>query len=291
MVQTLPEYLLHWAERTPDAIFVGEPDRGRTHPYGEIAGRVGRLRAKLDRLGVRRGDLVAILAENSCAWAGSYLGIMAHGAVAVPLNTRHVAGDLGPALHRCRPAAAIADPDYVDRIPIPRRQVLTTTELGATGPGAPSIDGSEARPTELGLVCFTSGTTGTARGVMIHHEAVVRSGATFAQLFQSGPDSRTAVVCPLFHNTGYIDGLAHMLLANGRVDVPRRFDPEVTARALLAGAYSFLIGVPTMYGRMLPALSAAPPPADLAADLAADRATDRAPWLAHAGAPLPGALA
>jgi long-chain acyl-CoA synthetase len=108
---------------------------------------------------------------------------------------------------------------------------------------------------------------------------VVRSGATFAQLFQSGPDSATAVVCPLFHNTGYIDGVAHMLLANGRVDVPRRFDPEATARALRARDYSFLIGVPTMYGRMLPMLSAPPAPADLA------------PWLAYGGAPMPGPLA
>ena len=53
----------------------------------------------------------------------------------------------------------------------------------------------------------------------------------FAHLFQSGPDSATAVVCPLFHNTGYNDGLAHMLLANGRVDVPRRFDPAAVAAA------------------------------------------------------------
>ena len=94
MGQTLPEFLLHWAERTPDVVFVGEPDRGRTYTYGQVAALVARVRGSLRRLGVGRGDLVAMLAENSCAWVASYLGIVAHGAVAVPLSTRHVTGDL-----------------------------------------------------------------------------------------------------------------------------------------------------------------------------------------------------
>jgi acyl-CoA synthetase (AMP-forming)/AMP-acid ligase II len=98
---------------------------------------------------------------------------------------------------------------------------------------------------------------------MIRNESLVRSAETFAHLFQSGPDSATAVVCPLFHNTGYNDGLAHMLLASGRVDVPRRFDPDATARELAERRYSFLIGVPTIYSRMLTTLATAPPPADL----------------------------
>ena len=40
MIETLPEFLVHWAERTPDAVFVAEPDRGRSFTYGQIAARV-----------------------------------------------------------------------------------------------------------------------------------------------------------------------------------------------------------------------------------------------------------
>jgi len=277
MQQTLPECLLYWAERSPDAVFVGEPDRGREYTYGRVASQVARVRASLRRLGVGRGDRVAMLAENGGAWVAAYLGTMAQGAVAVPLNTRHVAGDLTPVFERCAPAAVVADPEYLDRVPVRYRgQVLTSTEVAEGGPG---VDGSEARGAEVGLICYTSGTTGEPRGVMIRNESLVRSATTFAQIFQSGPDSATAVVCPLFHNTGYNDGLAHMLLASGRVDVPRRFSPEATARALAERRYTFLIGVPTIYGRMLPLLTAAPPPAELA------------PWFAYGGAPMPAPLA
>src|SRR5262249_12437525 len=114
MLQTLPECLSHWAERTPDAVFVREPDHGRVHTYGAVAARVGRIRASLRRLGVARGDLVAILAENGAAWVAGYLGILAQGAVAVPLNTRHVAGDLDRVLERGVPAAVFAAPGYLD---------------------------------------------------------------------------------------------------------------------------------------------------------------------------------
>ncbi len=279
MVQTLPECLLYWAERNPNAVFVGEPDRGRVYTYGQVAARVARVRGGLGRLGVGRGDRVAMLAENSCAWVAGYLGIIAHGAVAVPLNTRHVADDLTRVFERSAPAAVFADPEYLARVPIRyREQVFPSTEVGEGQLAGPALDGSEARRTDLGVVCYTSGTTGEPRGVMIRNEALVRSATTFAQLFQSGPDSATAVVCPLFHNTGYNDGLAHMLLANGRVDVPRRFSPEATARALAERRYTFLIGVPTIYSRMLPMLATAPPPADLVS------------WFAYGGAAMPGSL-
>jgi acyl-CoA synthetase (AMP-forming)/AMP-acid ligase II len=223
-----------------------------------------------------------MLVENGAAWVVGFLGILAHGAIAVPIGTRHVEGDLGRLLARCAPAAVFADPRYVARLPADyQARVLASSDVGLPdAPGAGRrIDGSEAEPAAVGLVCFTSGTTGEPRGVMIGNDALVRSAETFAALFQSGPDSATAVVCPLFHNTGYVDGLGHMLVAGGRVDVPRRFDPASIARALSEGGCSFLIGVPTIYGRMLPMLADSPPPAGLA------------PWFAYGGAAMPGPLA
>jgi long-chain acyl-CoA synthetase len=280
MADTLPEYLLHWAERTPDTIFIGEPDRGRTYTYGEVARAVARFRARLRRLAVARGDRVAILGDNGASWVVAYLGALAQGAVAVPLNTRHAADDLSRALGDCEPAAIVGDPAYLARLPErDGARAIDATKLGAVDATAPALNGSDARSDEVGLLCYTSGTTGDPRGVMIRNASLVRSAATFAQIFQSDPDTRTAVVCPLFHNTGYNDGLAHMLLVNGRVDVPRRFDPEATAQALTDGHYPFLIGVPTIYHRMLVRLEAAPPPAG------------RMAWLVYGGAPMPGPLA
>jgi long-chain acyl-CoA synthetase len=280
MIETLPEFVLHWAERTPDAVFVAEPDRGRSFTYGQVAAWVARFRVHLRGLGAERGDRVAILADNSADWVVAYLAAIAHGAVAAPLNTRHASGDLDRVLDDLDPAVVVGDPGYLSRLSGgQRRRRIVSIGAGATPDAGPWLDGSEARPDDVGVLCYTSGTTGDPRGVMIRNGSLVRNAAMFAHLFHSGPDSATAVVCPLFHNTGYNDGLAHMLLANGRVDVPRRFDPPAVARALAGGRYTFLIGVPTIYGRMLPLLEAAPPPAA------------SSPWFAYGGAPMPGPLA
>src|SRR5262249_12285484 len=174
----------------------------------------------------------------------------------------------------------VGDPEYLSRLSgSHRRRHVASTDLDLAGDAGSALDGSEARPGDVGVLCYTSGTTGEPRGVMIRNGALVRNAAMFAHLFQSGPDSATPVVCPLFHNTGYNDGLAHMLLAGGRVEVPRRFHPPSVARALADGRYSFLIGVPTIYHRMLPMLEATPPP------------STSAPWFAYGGAPMPGPLA
>jgi acyl-CoA synthetase (AMP-forming)/AMP-acid ligase II len=280
MTDTLPEFLFHWAEHTPEVPFIGEPESDRAYTYGQVAGYVARFRARLRGLGVTRGDRVAILAENGCRWAVAYLGAIAHGAVAAPLNTRHAAADLERVLDDFTPAAVVVDPAHLARLSERYRlRAVVSIDLVMAGGTAPALDGSEARPGEIGVLCNTSGTTGEPRGVMIRNESLVRNAGMFAHLFQSGPDSATAVVCPLFHNTGYNDGLAHMLLANGRADVPRRFDPDATARAMAAGRYTFLIGVPTTYSRMLPWLEAAP------------LSPATAPWLAYGGAPMPGGLA
>src|SRR5512132_3760460 len=116
MTDTLPEFLFRWAERTPDAVFVTEPDRGRVYTYGQITGFLARFRAELRRLGVTRGDRVAILADNGCAWVVAYLGAIAQGAIAVPLNTRHATADLDRVLDDVDPAAIVGDPPYLARL-------------------------------------------------------------------------------------------------------------------------------------------------------------------------------
>ena len=278
MTTTLPEFLLHWAERTPERVFLAEPETGVTVSYAEAARQVAGLRADFRRRKIVRGDRVALLADNTAAWVTSYLAAMAHGAVVVPMNTRQAAADLAPVLADFDPAVIVGDPAYLTRVPDTYSGRLLPTDAFDRIARHPGILGSEALSGELGSLCYTSGTTGEARGVMLRHESLVTSARTFAHLFQSGPDTCAPVVVPLFHNTGYIDCLGHILVAGGRIDLFRRFNAERIGRATLAGAYSYLICVPTMYSRMTVALDGAAP-------------SDAAPWLAYGGAPMPAPVA
>lgn len=278
MNSTLPEFLLHWAAEAPDRIFLAEAGTGVELTYGAAAQRVAGLRGELRRRGIGRGDRVAILADNGIPWVLTYLAAMTHGAVAVSLNTRQAAGDLGLVLARFDPAVIVGDDAYLADIPAAYADRALGTANFSDIAHARGIDGSDAQADDLAGICQTSGTTGEPKGVMLSHEALARNALTFAHIFQSGPDTRTPVLVPLFHNTGYNDCLAHMLVAGGRVDLHRRFDAGATGRAILAGDYGYVIAVPTMYGRMSAALEGMTPSA-------------AAPWLAYGGAPMPAAVA
>src|SRR5262249_39514885 len=163
---------LHWAERAPDAVFLTELDRGRAATYGEVAGAVACFRAELRRLGVSRGDRVAVLADNGVGWVVAYLGAIAHGAVAALLNTRQAAGGArrhgggaggaGGGVRGGRaPRAPAGDPPYLARISGKhRRGAIVASGIEMAGRPATALDGSEARPDEVGILCYTSGTTG-----------------------------------------------------------------------------------------------------------------------------------
>ena len=94
---------------------------------------------------------MALLGDNSCAWVAAYLGAMAHGAVAAPLNTRQAEGALDRTLENLDPAAIVGNPPYLSRVPERyRSRAVESADVAATGPPAPVLDGSEARAENVG---------------------------------------------------------------------------------------------------------------------------------------------
>src|SRR5437867_6279708 len=81
--------LEEWVRRAPDrrAFVVDHPDRIEEYSYGEVFRFMESIAAALDGIGIRPGDRVGILMENTPQWVFALLGAMRLGAVAVPLAT------------------------------------------------------------------------------------------------------------------------------------------------------------------------------------------------------------
>jgi long-chain acyl-CoA synthetase len=277
MPNSLVEAFARQAAQGPARLFLHDHDSGRVLSYGETQSQVAAAAALFRRRGVGRGARVAILLENGPEWVSSFLAAQAIGAIAVPLNTRLTEGELSSYIDDCDPTVVVVDErvDALVRRGDPR--VVTCSELGA-GP-RPDVS-PVAGPDDAAVIAYTSGTTGAPKGVVLSHRAVHLSSATYAAIFNSDPGFATAVAVPLFHNTGFVDGLGHAIVAGGSVELFRRFDPAIIAGGLSRGTYSFFIGVPTMYRRMLEYLGAA-----------GERSTTYPLWLAYGGAPMPATVA
>jgi long-chain acyl-CoA synthetase len=274
VTSSLAEILRHHVSQQPLAPFLTDAATGTSLTYAAGWQRSTGFAGALQAAGVRPGDRVALVLENSWHWAAAFLGSAIAGAIVVPFNTRWSVAEIRHALADCEPALVVCDDGSIATAgPLAPGRMLHAAEFPDGGPE----DASLPPPESIAAITYTSGTSGAARGVMLTHRALLQASLTYAGLFNSAPLLRTAVTVPLFHNTGFIDGLGHAIVAGGHVDLYRRFDAALLARKLRAGDYSYLIGVPTMYARMLAHLG----------DGQAGRANG--PWLAYGGAAMPAA--
>jgi long-chain acyl-CoA synthetase len=219
--------------------------------YAELSGLVGALAGRLVGLGVRTGDRVAIAGVNSPEWVVAFLATLEAGAIAVPLNHRLGRLELAAQLAQVGPKLVLHDQQCSDAIgslaEASRRRIMDRDEPGPRSiwRAAPqALDPIEITPGAPALISFTSGSTGIPKGALISHGALVAAAAAYARTLGTSGSDRTLVLVPLFHNTGFCDQLAHMLLVGGVCDLLAEFGTSAARAALLRRPASYLIAVP-----------------------------------------------
>ena len=252
---TLPAALDRWVDLRPDFPALSQGYRALT--YRQLVAEVDDVAGRLAALGVEPGGRVALLGTNSLEWVVCFLAALRCGAIAVPMNYRLSSNELSRQLQLCEPTAILSDRsslDRLERVDLPPGATLMT--LGHIGDGPLSsvrrapCDLAELEPDTPAVISFTSGTTGRPRGATITHGGLVHSAAALVDRFQTGSTDSTTVLVPLFHNTGFVDQLGHLLLVGGRIDLVPRFGVTAALDALEARPATYLIAVPSIV-RML----------------------------------------
>ncbi len=279
MFRTLPDALRAWATATPAAIALWNGEESWS--YGQLATMVADLGARLRGAGVRPGDRLGLMAENRAEWVVAFLAGLATGAVVVPLNNRLGAAELSRQLVVADPRLILASAPFLGSIEhAAGGRPCRPIEQGAGGTIWEQPQGDARRdapdPDAPALVSFTSGTTGSPKGAVISHGALATSATTYAGLLGTDSKTRTLVMVPLFHNTGFVDQLAHMLVVGGSVDLLPEFRLATALDALARRPASFLIGVPSIFRLMM-------------LDARAGTAFERCRILAYGGSPMPPA--
>lgn len=199
--------------------------KDRTLTYAELADQVTRVAHGLHRLGVRRGDRVAVYAEKRLETVVALFAAAAAGAVLVPLNPlfkarhiAHVAADCTPAVvlttaerrATVREAVPAATPVVV--FGEPAWDALTASEPEAV-PGA-VIDQDPA------AIMYTSGSTGGPKGVVLSHRNLLAGAASVAEYLGHTRDDVVLAALPLSFDAGFSQlttafaAGAHVVLVN-----------------------------------------------------------------------------
>jgi long-chain acyl-CoA synthetase len=221
--------------------------------YGELAQLVAELAGRLARLGATPGERVVILGRNSVEWVAAFLACLDLGAIAVPLNDRLSPLELSEQISRVEPRVVLADEALLGasaRAAASSGAVLLALARDARGgrsvwhePGSGTAS-AVPPPDAEAVIAFTSGSTGTPKGAVITHGALAHAAWAGSQAVGTTEADRTLVMVPLFHNTGFADQLAHVLMVGGTVDLLPAFGVGAARRALLRRPASYVIAVP-----------------------------------------------
>jgi fatty-acyl-CoA synthase len=250
------------SRRRPDTVAVANADSPFALTWAQLEGRVARLAHLLAGLGVRRGDRVALLAENDARYFEVQFACIRLGAAFVPLNIRLSPAELRAILDDAGPALLIHDSGLAalggeeaagltllrwddDPVGTPYAQV--------GDPAAPGIGDSPVDPGTLAQILYTSGTTGRPKGVMITNGVLAANAVNMAHTSRAADrDAHALNYVPLFHAGGlniYCNPVLHW---GGRVTTTRRFDAAQALRLLTDPVLGVTIanGVLQMYERM-----------------------------------------
>jgi crotonobetaine/carnitine-CoA ligase len=206
----------------------------------EVAATANRLANDLADLGVRVGDRVATLVENSAEAMLAWWGVVRRGAVAVPVNTaykgeylRHQLTDSGSRVLVVEAALADRAARVVDQTPDLDHVIVVGDAVdlpGVTTHAWKTVLESDdappqvaARPADLATFVYTGGTTGPSKGCMLshnYHEALARQ---IGICWQRTADDVVWTPLPLFHFNAIVTAVLGPLVHGGRSAIYRRF--------------------------------------------------------------------
>lgn len=273
---TLEARFRQLVEFAPDAIFLHYFDGELT--YGEAGDRVSVLADWLRTHGVSRGDRVVLLLQNVPDFPLAVLASWRIGAVVVPINPMYQERELAGMFDDCTPAAIIChDYDYRriaaeagrrESAPViilsGPRDYQTRDDERVLPPVAAMPDGvarvaslprveigsspvDAARPEDIGLLLYTSGTTGRPKGAMHRHDALLVNASLPFGLCGFTKPPVVYAMAPLFHITGFSVHLGVALSSGGSLSLNYRFQPAVVLEMLERSRPAFTVGSITAF--------------------------------------------
>ncbi len=223
--------------------------------------------ALTEELGVKPGDKVAIAMRNYPEWCFAYMGAISMGAVVVPLNAWWGTDEFDYALSDCGAKVIVCDAKRLEALkPLREKFGLTLVLARETGDGADQqfddlvADRATDAPTnpidpdQDFCICYTSGSTGHPKGVVLTHRGALSTIMSWALLAEAtkltegdmfGETPGVLMGIPLFHVTASHSHFMLSMVAGRKIVMMYKWDVEEALGLLETEELSNFVGVPT----------------------------------------------
>ncbi|WP_433788684.1 type I polyketide synthase [Actinoplanes sp. CA-252034] len=247
MIRPLPHVLQHNARRYGDRLAFADDHRRVT--WAQLADRTARLASGL---GAGRGDRVAFVLGNSVDLVEVVLATVRAAAVGVPLSPHATDAELTALLADCEPAVLVTDDRHADQV----RRVAGAVRVLLTGdfPVGDSAPVDDLGLDEPAFMLYTSGTTGSVKGVVSTQRAALWSAVTcYGPVLGLTSTDHLLWPLPTAHSFAHSLCVLGVTVAGASARVTAEPGPATVARLLAEESPTVLAGVPVTYRQLLDA--------------------------------------
>jgi fatty-acyl-CoA synthase len=258
MTELVTDGLSYWARQAPDrpAIVFDGTDRVDYQTLDRWTDAAAQAHAGA---GLRPGERIAIIGDNSLEWVVAAIGALKLGAVVVPLNNRFTPDELRYLVDDSGPVMVFADEAHQDRMAAALdrspasgaalRPLAAFTGLRDERP-AP-VPRPAASPDDVTQIVYTSGTSSRPKGVLFTHRSTFNLIADFAFAEPAlRPGARMIYVLSMSGAPGLLWHILHPLTRGLSIFYERGFDPARTLRRLEEEKVQIMAGVPVLFEQM-----------------------------------------
>jgi acyl-CoA synthetase (AMP-forming)/AMP-acid ligase II len=264
---SIADLLINAAAATPAAIWLTTPETGKGFSWQESCDRATKIACYLQGAGLSDGASVAIASANGAAASFAFLGTVFAGYRATPLNLVAGVKTLGFVLSHSKTEiilcadesrqmvedALAAMPDAPQTMP-----KIVSMDLD-DGPRWDETGITPVKPQELrrptadtiGLLMYTSGTTGVPKGVLLSHANLIAAGSNVCVAHKLSPGDTGMCVLPIYHINGLCVTVMGTLVSASGLVMPRRFSATHFWGQMKRFDCSWFSAVPTLFAYLL----------------------------------------
>ena len=234
-------------------------EAGKKWSYADVIAAREKMAAELTELGIRPGDRLMLVCENSIAAITAVFAASTLDAIVAIINARLSSREIDAIRDDCMPRRVI----YTDLVSANaaehgERHGASSVDFGAIGTLKVSELNTECTPSEVfpdnerqvAVLTYTTGTTGRPKGVMLSHRNLGFVGVRNKRLGVMGPADVGLCLMPIAHSFGFAQMLASVNAATRLIIMPR-FDLEPVLDLISSGTLTVFGAVPALYGKIV----------------------------------------
>ena len=241
-------------------------DESEIYTFGESLSKIRSVAYRLGQEKVGKGDRVALIGENHPCWAIAYLGTLYHGAVCVPLDPHGEIETITNFLENSEAKVTFISPDMTGKFQeIEERlgrhipTVVWNLENSSNGfqkfedwsatdfPASFAAEMPDINDDDNALLMYTSGTTGTPKGVPLTHGNIISELIGVDEVLKFRDDEKILSLLPLFHAYLQIVNLWVATTVGAEVGYLKELTPAELGDAMKSFKPTILTTVPRLW--------------------------------------------